>query len=115
MFRDKRSGLDGVCLALHQGNTKMREFIWAAALVFAAIGCAACSKSDAQSGNQAANVDPIYAVAVDAAAKLRPECRMIGQAMIQMATPRPGVPDYVRERQFENTASHVPENCIAEN
>ncbi|MFM0382772.1 hypothetical protein [Paraburkholderia dipogonis] len=89
-------------------------------LLLAALVCAACGKSSAsqdaiQSGDQGSSVDPIYAAAVDAAAKLRPECRMIGQAMIRMATPRPGVSDYVREKQLENTAGHVPDACIIGN
>jgi hypothetical protein len=91
-----------------------------ALLLLAALVCTACGKSSTsqgaiQSGDQGSSVDPIYAAAVDAAAKLRPECRMIGQAMIRMATPRPGVTDYVREKQLENTASHVPDACIMEN
>lgn len=80
----------------------------------ALVSLCACGKSgtNAAGDRQSGSADPIYAAAVDAARQLKPECSMIGQAMIQMATPRPGVSDYVRQRQLENTAGHVPEACI---
>jgi hypothetical protein len=59
--------------------------------------------------------DPIYDAAVNAAQQLKPQCRMIGQAMIQMAIPRPGMPDAVREQRVENTAGHIPDGCLINN
>lgn len=59
--------------------------------------------------------DPIYDAAVNAAQQLKPQCRAIGQAMIQMAIPRPGVPDAVREQRVENTAGHIPDGCVIDN
>jgi hypothetical protein len=70
----------------------------------------------ADAGNQDPySGDPIYDAAVSAAQQLKPQCRMIGQAMIQMAIPRPGVPDAVREQRVENTAGHVPDACLIDN
>ncbi|WP_145956483.1 hypothetical protein [Burkholderia pseudomallei] len=98
----------------------MKKFTLISVLILTAFACSACGKSDASQGNaqfggQGGNADPIYSAAVDAASKLRPECGMIGKAMIQMAPPRPGVSDYVREQQVENTASHIPDSCIIDN
>ena len=59
--------------------------------------------------------DPIYDAAVNAAQQLKPQCRAIGQAMVQMAIPRPGVPDAVREQRVENTAGHIPDGCLIDN
>lgn len=59
--------------------------------------------------------DPIYDAALNAAQQLKPQCRGLGQAMIQLAIPRPGVPDYVREQRVENTAGHIPDGCMIDN
>lgn len=84
------------------------------------LGCLSLLVSHAVVANAADNHnpyqgDPIYDAAVNAAQQLKPQCRAIGQAMIQMAIPRPGVPDAVREQRVENTAGHIPDGCLIDN